>query len=92
MAALENALEMYGLDVGRYPTTAEGLDALRKPPADAPANGKWKGPYLTKPAPSDPWGHPYRYAAPGTHRARSFDLWSAGPDGVNGTTDDIANW
>jgi general secretion pathway protein G len=87
---LESALERYELDNGRYPATEEGLAVLiAKPPADA---GTWTGPYIRGTIPKDPWGDPYGYRNPGTHRKNGFDLWSNGPDGKEGTPDDIANW
>jgi general secretion pathway protein G len=85
---LETALDVFETDNGRYPTTEEGLAAL----LDAPANAKnWKGPYVKK-IPQDPWGNPYSYACPGTHSKAGYDLWSFGPDGQDGTEDDITNW
>jgi len=74
------ALDLYRLDVGRYPTTQQGLKAL----AEAPAGVKgWSGPYLAKGGvPADPWGNPYAYKAPG--RGRPFDVTSLGRDGREG--------
>lgn len=75
---LENiaaALELHRLDVGRYPTNPEGLQALVAPTGAA----RWQGPYLKGGAvPLDPWGRPYRYRIPGTE-GRSFDVFSSGP-------------
>lgn len=78
--AFEKSLDTYRLDVGRYPTTDEGLAALLVAPATAGA--KWNGPYLKKSVPPDPWGHPYQYKAPGTKS--EFDITSLGRDGQPG--------
>src|SRR5215469_16411744 len=89
--ALDKALEQFRLDVGRLPTTEEGLAALNAAPFGMT---NWGGPYLKKAVPLDPWGHPYVYAAPGTHQ-NDFDLTSYGRDGQPGGTGedaDITNW
>ncbi len=79
---LSTSLELYYLDMGRYPTTAEGLAALVEKPADA---ATWNGPYLGKAVvPLDPWGKPYHYAQPGKNTA--FDLYSLGRDNREGGT------
>jgi general secretion pathway protein G len=84
---LEGALQMYAFDLGRYPTTAEGMDSLVRNPGNLDA---WKGPYLTKSEmPNDPWGKPYVYRCPGQHGV--YDLFSFGPDGVE-SDDDAASW
>ncbi len=88
--ALEKALDTYRLDVGRYPTTEQGLDALVTKPQNEP---KWQGPYLSKAVPLDPWGRPYQYKAPGERG--EVDLMSYGKDGQPGGSDeaaDIVNW
>jgi general secretion pathway protein G len=88
--ALEKALDQYRLDVGRYPATEQGLAALVSQPANEP---RWRGPYLKKDVPLDPWGNPYRYVQPG-ERAE-FDLVSFGRDGKTGGIEDAAdirNW
>lgn len=85
------ALKLYEVDNGRYPTTAQGLDALVKEPTGSPAPKNWKGPYLEQ-EPLDPWKNPYQYHYPGTHPPRDYDLYSMGPDGKDGTEDDITNW
>ncbi len=82
------AMDLYELDTGVYPTTEEGLNALRTAP---PNNEKWKGPYLKR-QPMDPWNRPYRYARPAAHDGQDYDLFSLGADGVEGTADDIGNW
>lgn len=84
--ALVRALDTYRLDVGQYPTTEEGLNALVIRPSNA---AKWNGPYLQKAVPPDPWGRPYLYRAPGT--AGDFDIISYGKDGQPGGTGDAAD-
>lgn len=90
---LKTALVPYRLDVGNYPSTEEGLDALVKAPAGK--EKKWKGPYLeASTVPLDPWDNPYKYRFPGTknvNAVRGYDVWSLGPDGVE-SADDIGNW
>jgi len=85
------ALDAYRLDVGRYPTTEEGLDALIRKPASA---DRWDGPYLRKELiPTDPWKKPYMYKSPGDHGA--YDILSYGADGVpggEGNNRDIGSW
>ena len=83
-ANLSAALDLFELEKGRYPTTEEGLAALRQAGS--------KGPYLKKPVPLDPWGKLYVYRSPGQHNPEDYDLFSLGPDGVEGTKDDITNW
>jgi general secretion pathway protein G len=87
---LSKALDAYRLDMGRYPTTEQGLAALTKRPDN---EQRWQGPYLAKAVPNDPWGRPYGYKAPGEHG--EFDLFSLGKDGQPGGTGDavdITNW
>jgi len=84
------ALDAFRLDVGRYPTTEEGLKALREKPSGVE---EWKGPYLPKDIPLDPWGRPYIYKSPGDHG--EYDLLSYGLDGVEGgegENQDIVSW
>ncbi len=126
----EAALERFALDMGRYPTTEEGLQALITPPSGdslgttggtsdlgvgteptdlssgldtgmgttgtstASTTSRWDGPYLKKnEIPLDPWGNPYQYEYPSTHgNGDNPDIWSFGPDGQDGTEDDITNW
>jgi general secretion pathway protein G len=88
--ALGKAIDQFRLDVGRYPTTEEGLAVLIAKPINLP---KWEGPYLTKSVPVDPWGNPYIYKAPGSHG--DYDLLSYGKDGrLGGDAEnaDITNW
>ena len=86
----ETALDTLRLDVGRYPTTQEGLEMLRTRPFGV---DRWDGPYLKKDVPLDPWGNPYMYRSPG--KSGAFDLFSYGADGVQGgeaENSDIVNW
>lgn len=82
-------LDLFEMDIGRFPATEEGLLALRANPGSL---SKWKGPYLKK-DPKDPWGNPYIYKSPGTHNS-DYDLYSIGPNAVDdgGGSDDIGNW
>jgi len=88
---IANALDMYELDNGAYPTTEQGLSALVELPSAPPVPPRWKGPYLKKKTFKDPWGNPYQYRCPGTHTT-DYDLLSMGRDGVEGGNDDITNW
>ena len=84
------ALDTYRLDVGRYPTTEEGLKALREKPSGAEG---WQGPYLPKEIPTDPWNRAYVYKSPGEHG--DYDLISYGLDGAEGGEAenlDIVSW
>lgn len=88
--ALGKALDQYRLDVGSYPTTDQGLQALVTQPDGV---DRWQGPYLQKQVPYDPWGRPYLYKAPGEHG--EYDLASYGADGKPGGTGenvDIKSW
>ena len=78
---LRGALQAYRLDVGRYPSTAEGLDALVQPPTDGA--GAWSGPYLADEVPLDPWDTPYRYQHPAGN-LQGFALYSLGADAQEG--------
>lgn len=80
---LKGALETLRLDLGRFPTEAEGLALLNAPPADEAGKAKWRGPYLDDEVPKDPWGNPYRYSLPGTNQ-QPFALYSLGADGKRG--------
>jgi general secretion pathway protein G len=89
------ALDAYRLDNGSYPTTDQGLGALQAPPTTDPLPQNWKGPYLRKDVPVDPWGHPYVYKAPGEVNPGGYDLMSYGADGQPGGQDeaaDIVSW
>lgn len=88
-ATVKVPLTMYKKDVGVYPTTEEGLQALMSAPSGK--TGRWRGPYLEK-LPEDPWGNPYNFKSPGTKNTRGYDVWSSGADGQSGTADDVGNW
>lgn len=85
------ALDMYRIEVGRYPTTDEGLEALVEQPAGVE---RWNGPYLKKKqVPKDPWGYDYAYSSPGQHGG--YDLYSLGADhaeGGEGENKDVLSW
>ncbi|MRD72970.1 type II secretion system protein GspG [Rhodocyclus tenuis] len=88
--SLEKSLDQYRLDVGRYPSSEQGLAALMERPSGLT---RWAGPYLKKAVPLDPWGNAYVYKSPGEHG--EFDLLSYGKDGQPGGTgeaEDITNW
>jgi general secretion pathway protein G len=90
--SLGTALDLYKADNGDYPSTEEGLKALRQAPASA---RNWNGPYLKKALAPDPWGNDYIYTAPGEHNPDSYDLLSQGDDGQpggEGKNADITNW
>jgi general secretion pathway protein G len=84
---IDSLLDMYKLDVGSYPTTDQGLQALLIRPADA---ANWNGPYVKSNVPVDPWNHAYVYRAPSSRDGHDFDLCSEGPSG-NGGRDEICN-
>lgn len=88
---LGNVLDMYRLDVGSYPSEADGLDSLVNPPSGLE---RWNGPYLRNPeALTDPWGRPYQYRLPGEHG--EYDLFSLGSDGSEGgegEAADVTSW
>jgi general secretion pathway protein G len=89
------ALDAYRLDNDVYPTSAQGLAALRAMPATEPVPRRWRGPYLRKGVPLDPWGRPYLYRAPGEVDPASYDLFSLGRDGRPGGAGedaDITSW
>ena len=91
LQSIGNALDLYEMDNGFYPSTAQGLEALMSKPSSAPAPQNWRQPYLDK-LPEDPWGSPYNYQQPGTHNQYGYDLWSSGKDMQSGTADDINSW
>ena len=86
IADLEKSLELFKLDVGRYPATAEGLDALLNRPASA--NG-WNGPYIKGNVPNDPWGKPYVFSSPASNGG--VDIMTLGADGAAGGTGENAD-
>ena len=89
------ALDNYRLDNGLYPTSEQGLGALQEKPTREPIPLNWRGPYLRKALPLDPWGRPYIYMSPGEHNPSGYDLSTLGRDGQPGGEDedaDIASW
>jgi general secretion pathway protein G len=89
------ALDAYRLDNDYYPSTAQGLEALRQQPIGEPEARNWRGPYLKKPIPLDPYGRPYVYRSPGEVNPDSYDLLSLGRDGEPGGTGedaDLTSW
>lgn len=87
-ANISLALDLFELDMGRFPTTEEGLKALKE--YSGSDKEKWRGPYLKK-LPQDPWGREYKYKSPGSHN-NDYDLYSLGQNGVEADDDDIKNW
>ncbi len=88
----KTALGVYELDNGVFPTTEQGLQALITQPSGVTLPN-WKGPYLDPPIiRPDPWGHPYVYKYPGTKIPNGYDIFSPGPNGIEGDDDDIGNW
>lgn len=88
--ALQKSLDQYRIDLGHYPSTEQGLQALVVKPADEP---RWAGPYLSKAVPKDPWHNDYQYRAPGEHG--EYDLLSFGRDGRpggEGEDADLVSW
>jgi general secretion pathway protein G len=93
ISLFKTAIERYKLDMGKYPTTEEGLVVLVTRPMDEDLAKKWHGPYLdSSTIPKDPWDRDYVYKCPGDHNTDSYDILSWGPDGNEGTEDDIKNW
>lgn len=91
--SLKTSLTRFRIDLGDYPTTAEGLNALLVAPANKAE--RWRGPYADVTGgklPADPWGEAYRFRYPGTKNKGGYDLYSVGPDKTDGTEDDIGNW
>jgi general secretion pathway protein G len=92
---LSVALDNYRLDNGSYPTTEQGLAALQEKPSRDPAPLNWRGPYLKRSIPTDPWGKPYVYRSPGEHDPGGNDLSTLGKDGQpggEGEDADITSW
>jgi general secretion pathway protein G len=85
------ALDAYRLDNGSYPSTEQGLAALQTQPTSEPVPGNWRGPYLRKAVPSDPWGRPYLYKSPGDANPNGYDLLTYGADGKQGGEGDDAD-
>lgn len=89
------ALDAYRLDNDLYPTTEQGLEALRVLPTTEPEPRSWRGPYLKRDVPADPWDRPYVYLYPGEVNPMSYDLLSLGRDGLpggDGDDADILSW
>ena len=84
---IAGALKMFEVENGKFPSTQDGLKALRQKPSWAKS---WDGPYSEN-EPIDPWGNPYKYVCPGKHGS-DYDLYSFGSDGKEGGGDDIVNW
>ena len=89
--SMKTSLTTYRIHLGDYPSTSEGLQALITAPASK--GDRWRGPYIEGgKVPLDPWGEPYQYRYPGTKNKSGYDLYSKGPDKVDGNEDDIGNW
>jgi general secretion pathway protein G len=88
ISGIELALDSFEVDNGRYPEGDNGLKDLWEEPDDVK---NWR-PYLKRALDGDPWGNPYIYVSPGKHNEHGYDLSSCGPDGKEGTDDDITNW
>ena len=89
------ALDAYRLDADQFPTTEQGLDALRAFPSAGDAPKNWKGPYLRQLIPMDPWGKPYVYVSPGVANPNGYDLYTLGKDGKpggEGEDADVTSW
>lgn len=86
---LKTPIRTYYMNMNKYPSS---IDDLMTKPSDAAEAEKWGQAYLEEKLKPDPWGNDYQYVAPGKHNTDSFDVWSNGPDGQNGTDDDIGNW
>lgn len=91
LSELNSALVQYNIDTAEFPSTQEGLGALRERPNSVSEDEYRKGGYLQKSLKDDPWGNPWQYTYPGTNN-NDFDLYSFGPDGKQGGDDDITNW
>ena len=89
------ALNSYRLDNDAFPTSEQGLDALRTPPTAGDAPRRWRGPYLSRVLPDDPWGRSYVYLSPGVSNPESYDLYTFGRDGQpggEGEDADVTSW
>lgn len=90
VGTLKRQVSLYKLHTRNYPTSL--TDLVEKPSDEAIAK-RWEGPYLEGgKVPLDPWDREYRFTVPGKHNTETFDVWSVGPDGQDGTEDDIGNW
>ncbi|MEM9174212.1 MAG: type II secretion system major pseudopilin GspG [Myxococcota bacterium] len=93
ISRIDQALEFYKLDNKRFPNSDQGLDALVNKPSAAPVPKNYDPAGYIKPeALMDPWDEPFQYRQPGEHNPYTYDIWSFGPDGVEGGEDDITNW
>ena len=89
------ALDSYRLDNDVFPSTTQGLSALRTAPTGGDAPRNWRGPYLRKSIPADPWGRPYVYVEPGKENPTSYDVYTLGRDGAiggDGEDADLTSW
>ncbi len=84
----DSPIDTFHMHCNRYPSS---LSDLWQSPSDTAIASDWAGPYLDK-AGTDPWKNQYQYVTPGKHNTDSYDIWSYGPDGQDGTEDDIGNW
>lgn len=84
-----SAIKYYHLHMNKYPAK---ISDLWEKPSDSAQADKWGGPYLETALKADPWSNEYQYAYPGKQNSDKYDFWSNGPDGQNGTDDDIGNW
>lgn len=93
IAEFENVLRVYQTHNSSFPVSEQGLQALLEKPESKPEPKRWAGPYLNADNFNDPWGNSYQYAYPGEHNGKKKpDIWSFGPDGEEGTDDDVVNW
>ena len=93
ISRIDQALQFYKLDNKRFPNSDQGLDALVSKPSAAPVPKNYDPAGYIKPdALMDPWDEPFQYRQPGEHNPYTYDIWSYGPDGVEGGEDDITNW
>lgn len=92
LSNLATALSNYEIDMGQFPSTQEGLKALREAPSGVDEGDYSKGGYLEKAIVNDDWGNPWQYRYPGTKNEHGYDLYSYGPNGKEGGDDDITNW
>jgi len=92
IATIETTIDLFEVDNGFYPTQDQGLTALLEKPTGDPEPKNWKKYFRRRSHIIDPWGNEYVYVYPGEHNPDSFDLYSRGPDGMDGGDDDIINW
>jgi general secretion pathway protein G len=87
--SFQSALAMYKLNAGSYPTTQQGLNALKDKPTTTPVPRRWV--QVMSKVPTDPWDSAYGYRFPGKQRANEFEMYSKGPDGLENTADDLSS-